>query len=209
MLLQKLMPKRAALNSALLKDAVPTRLLENRLIQDSQLFKKAKQKVVENSSSLLSIAHKIMPTKVENYFVLHQVKRLSQPFMDDGEIDFLDNKVAEVEIRDLSAKWYFTKIGQQLVMLDVTEAQSISPEPDVVFSASVDALVLMASQKVDPDTLFFNRKLKITGDTELGLEIKNLFDQFDLELLDKPFRKILDTWSDELITMQEAEASII
>lgn len=197
MLLQKLMPKRA-----LLKNAVPTRLLNSSLIQNNQLFKKAKKKVVENSSSLLSIAHKIMPTKVENYFVLHQVKRLSQPFMDDGEIDFLDNKVAEVEIRDLSAKWYFTKIGQQLVMLDIAEAQSISPEPDVVFSASVDALVLMASQKVDPDTLFFNRKLKITGDTELGLEIKNLFDQFDLELLDKPFRKILDTWSDELLTAQ-------
>jgi predicted lipid carrier protein YhbT len=70
---------------------------------------------------------------------------------------------------------------------------------DVVFSASVDALVLMQSQKIDPDTLLFNRKLKITGDTERGLEIKNMFDQFDLELLDKPFRKVLDAWSDELI----------
>jgi predicted lipid carrier protein YhbT len=186
MLLQKLMPKRA-----FLKDAVPTRLIE-----------KAKKKAVENSASLLSIAHKIMPTKVENYFVLHQVKRLSQPFMDDGEIDFLDNKIVEVEISDLPAKWYFTKIGQQLVMMDRNESLSISPEPDVVFSALVDALVLMASQKVDPDTLFFNRKLKITGDTELGLEIKNLFDQFDLDLLDKPFRKVLDTWSDELINLQ-------
>jgi len=183
MLLQKLMPK-----MALLKDAVTTRALN-----------KTKQKVIENSASLLSIAHKIMPTKVESYFVLHQVKRLSQPFMDEGEIDFLDDKIVEVEVRDLAAKWYFTKIGQQLMMLDIKEAQSISPEPDVVFSASVDALVLMASQKVDPDTLFFNRKLKITGDTELGLEIKNLFDQFDLKLLDKPFRRLLDAWSDELL----------
>ncbi|MBL4571493.1 MAG: SCP2 sterol-binding domain-containing protein [Gammaproteobacteria bacterium] len=191
MLLQKLMPNRAVLNSPSLKEAVPTRL-----------FSKAKQKIVENSAALLSIAHKIMPTKVENYFVLHQVKRLSQPFMDDHEIDFLDDKVVEVEIRDLSAKWYFSKVGQQLVMMDKAESLSISSEPDVVFSASVDALVLMASQKIDPDTLFFNRKLKITGDTELGLEIKNLFDQFDLALLDKPFREVLDTWSDELISLQ-------
>ena len=122
--------------------------------------------------------------------------------MDEGEIDFLDNKIVEVEIRDLSAKWYFTKIGRQLAMLDKTKALAVNPEPDVVFSASVDALVLMASQKVDPDTLFFSRKLKITGDTELGLEIKNLFDQFDLELLDKPFRNALNTWSDELIAAQ-------
>jgi hypothetical protein len=61
MQLQKLMPKRAVLNSALLKEAVPVRLL-----QESRILKKAKQKIVENSASLLSIAHKIMPTKVEN-----------------------------------------------------------------------------------------------------------------------------------------------
>ncbi len=193
---KKLMPKRALLINAEL-----TRFIKNSPVLNPVL-KKSTQKAVENSAKLLSIAHRIMPSKLENYFVLHQVKRLSQPFMDDGEIDFLDGKVAEVEIRDIAAKWYFTKIGQELVMLDKVKSETISPEPDVVFSASVDALVLMASQKVDPDTLFFNRKLRITGDTELGLEIKNLFDQFDLELLDKPFRKVLNAWSDELITVQ-------
>jgi predicted lipid carrier protein YhbT len=189
---KKLMPKKALLINAEL----------TRFIRNSPVLKKSQQKAVKHSATLLAIAHKIMPTKIENYFVLHQVKRLSQPFMDEGEIDFLDGKIVEVEIRDLSAKWYFTKIDQQLVMLDKAKVLAVEPEADVVFSASVDALVLMASQKVDPDTLFFNRKLKITGDTELGLEIKNLFDQFDLELLDKPFRKVLESWSDELIAIQ-------
>jgi predicted lipid carrier protein YhbT len=196
MRLTKLMPKKALLINAEL-----TRFIQNSPVLN-RVLKKSTQKAVENSAKLLSIAHRIMPSKVENYFVLHQVKRLSQPFMDDGEIDFLDGKVAEVEIRDIAEKWYFTKIGQELVMLDKAKAETISSEPDVVFSASVDALILMASQKVDPDTLFFNRKLRITGDTELGLEIKNLFDQFDLELLDKPFRKVLDAWSDKLISAQ-------
>ena len=189
---KKLMPKKALLMNAEL----------TRFIRNSPVLKNSRQKAVKHSATLLAIAHKIMPTKIENYFVLHQVKRLSQPFMDEGEIDFLDGKIVEVEIRDLSAKWYFTKIDQQLVMLDKAKVLAVEPEADVVFSASVDALVLMASQKVDPDTLFFNRKLKITGDTELGLEIKNLFDQFDLELLDKPFRKVLESWSDELIAIQ-------
>lgn len=74
-----------------------------------------------------------------------------------------------------------------------------SLQPDVTFSASVKPLVLMASQKIDPDTLFFKRELMITGDTELGLEVKNLIDQLDLDLLDKPFKKLLDKWSDELL----------
>ncbi len=189
MLINKLMPK-----NNLLTSAVP-----------SQLVEKAKKKLVENSTSLLSLAHKIMPTQLEKHFVLYQVKRLSQPFIDEGEIDFLDDKVVKVEIPELAAHWYFTKIGNQLVMLEEMEALSLSssssPQPDVVFSGSINALVLMASQKVDPDTLFFNRQLQITGDTELGLEVKNLFDQFDLERLDKPFRRVLDIWSDELLAV--------
>ncbi|MGK0405138.1 MAG: putative lipid carrier protein YhbT [Oleispira sp.] len=44
-------------------------------------------------------------------------------------------------------------------MMDRAESLSISPVPDVVFSASVNALLLVASQKIDPDTLFFNCKL--------------------------------------------------
>lgn len=183
MLFNKLMPK-----NYLLTSAVP-----------SQLVEKAKKKLVENSTSLLSLAHKIMPTQLEKHFVLYQVKRLSQPFIDEGEIDFLDDKVVKVEIPELAAHWYFTKVGNQLVMLEEMEALTIAPHPDVVFSGSINALVLMASQKVDPDTLFFNRQLQITGDTELGLEVKNLFDQFDLERLDKPFRRVLDLWSDELL----------
>lgn len=192
MLFKKLMPKKALLINAEL----------TRFIKNSHVLKKSQQKAVEHSATLLAIAQRIMPTKVENYFVLHQVKRLSQPFMDEGEIDFLDNKIVLVELSDLKSRWYFTKIGQQLVMLEKNKALTMASEADVVFSASLDALVLMASQKVDPDTLFFNRKLKITGDSELGLEIKNLFDQFDLEILDKPFKKILDIWSNDLIQSQ-------
>jgi predicted lipid carrier protein YhbT len=187
MLIKQLMPK-----NNLLASAVP-----------SQLIDKTKKKLVENSTSLLSLAHKIMPTQLEKHFVLYQVKRLSQPFIDEGEIDFLDDKVVKVVIPELAAHWYFSKIGNQLVMLEEEEALTFSPvtsnQPDVVFSGSINALVLMASQKVDPDTLFFNRQLQITGDTELGLEVKNLFDQFDLARLDKPFRKVLDLWSDELL----------
>ncbi|SNB73692.1 SCP-2 sterol transfer family protein [Kingella negevensis] len=34
----------------------------------------------------------------------------------------------------------------------------------------------MMTREEDPDTLFFNRKLQIEGDTELGLITKNLLD---------------------------------
>ena len=37
----------------------------------------------------------------------------------------------------------------------------------------------MMMREEDPDTLFFNRKLQIEGDTELGLITKNLLDSVD------------------------------
>lgn len=33
----------------------------------------------------------------------------------------------------------------------------------------------------DPDTLFFNRRLLIEGDTDLGLRVKNMLDGVELE----------------------------
>jgi O2-independent ubiquinone biosynthesis accessory factor UbiT len=49
-------------------------------------------------------------------------------------------------------------------------------EADVRFAATLVTFVRMARREEDPDTLFFNRKLAITGDTALGLQIKNLLD---------------------------------
>ncbi len=151
-------------------------------------------KLVENSGPILSLAHRLVPKTLQKQFVLYQLNQLAKGFMAEGELEFMEGKIAQVELRDLCANWFFTKEGERIVMLDEPLEKT-----DVTFSATVNAMVLMASQKVDPDTLFFNRDLKITGDTELGLEIKNLIDQFDLNLLDKPFRKILDVWSKKLL----------
>jgi predicted lipid carrier protein YhbT len=45
---------------------------------------------------------------------------------------------------------------------------------DVRIAASLDDFVLLANQQADPDTLFFQRRLVIEGDTELGLQIRNV-----------------------------------
>ena len=45
-------------------------------------------------------------------------------------------------------------------------------KPDVTFAACAFDFYLMARRLEDPDTLFFNRRLKIEGDTELGLVVK-------------------------------------
>jgi O2-independent ubiquinone biosynthesis accessory factor UbiT len=49
-------------------------------------------------------------------------------------------------------------------------------EPDLAFAANLSAYLQLLARQEDPDTLFFNRELEITGDTELGLIVKNKLD---------------------------------
>lgn len=57
-------------------------------------------------------------------------------------------------------------------------------EPDLVISANAQDFVLLAQRRQDPDTLFFNRRLVMEGDTELGLVVKNALDALELPVLD-------------------------
>ncbi|MEF1206178.1 ubiquinone anaerobic biosynthesis accessory factor UbiT, partial [Photobacterium damselae] len=69
-------------------------------------------------------------------------------------------------------------------------------QEDVSFSGECNDLVLIAARKEDPDTLFFQRRLRIEGDTELGLEVKNLMDSIDLESLPAPVQFVLQQSAD-------------
>jgi len=50
---------------------------------------------------------------------------------------------------------------------------------DVAFTASAEDFARLSLRLEDPDTLFFNRRLLIEGDTDLGLTLKNLLDAVD------------------------------
>lgn len=65
-------------------------------------------------------------------------------------------------------------------------------KPDVVFAACAFDFYLMARRLEDPDTLFFNRRLKIEGDTELGLVVKNALDAVDWLALPGPLRAVFE-----------------
>ena len=57
-------------------------------------------------------------------------------------------------------------------------------EADLTISASAHDFVQLARRQEDPDTLFFNRRLAMEGDTELGLLVKNTIDAIELPMVD-------------------------
>ena len=57
-----------------------------------------------------------------------------------------------------------------------------STKPDVTIRADARDFLLLALGKVDGDMLFFDRRLSIVGDTDLGLIIKGALDRIPVPL---------------------------
>jgi predicted lipid carrier protein YhbT len=52
--------------------------------------------------------------------------------------------------------------------------------------------MLLAARREDADTLFFQRRLRMSGDTELGLYLKNFLDAFEPPARWVPLTRALD-----------------
>ncbi len=53
--------------------------------------------------------------------------------------------------------------------------------PDLTLSATTRDYLALTLREEDPDTLFFNRRLLMEGETDLGLLVKNTLDAVDWE----------------------------
>ena len=95
---------------------------------------------------------------------------------DVGEM--LRGKRLRIQVRDARVTLDFTWTGNAFA------ARPRQRETDLCISASAHDFLLLAQRQQDPDTLFFNRRLVMEGDTELGLVVKNTLDALELPVLD-------------------------
>lgn len=89
-------------------------------------------------------------------------------------------KGKKLRLRVTDAHWAFDFVwrhGRFVVSHNTGEA-------DLTISASAHDFVQLARRQEDPDTLFFNRRLAMEGDTELGLLVKNTIDAIEMPMLD-------------------------
>ena len=154
------------------------------------MINKIRTQLVQNAASILRSPVHLLPQSVQKKVLLDGLKMVFKESLDDGDFEFLEGKWLKVEVKDMRLYWYVSYENDQLIMAD-TPAQE-----DVSFSGNLNDLILIAGRKEDPDTLFFQRRLSIEGDTELGLEVKNLMDSVDLDLLPKPLQILLNQLAD-------------
>ena len=91
---------------------------------------------------------------------------------------YLQHKKLRIHVRDARITFDFTYSGTRLV------ASPRQARTDLTISASAQDFLRLAQRQDDPDTLFFNRRLSMEGDTELGLVVKNALDALELPVLD-------------------------
>ena len=100
---------------------------------------------------------------------------LKLKFLPESELTALEDKTFRIHIRDTGGTATFTyRNGLFRPLFRHFD------EPDLSFSANLSAYLQLVARQEDPDTLFFNRELEITGNTELGLLVKNLLDSLEI-----------------------------
>ena len=93
--------------------------------------------------------------------------------------DALRHKRLRIQVRDARVTLDFTWTGGAFA----PRARHVQ-QTDLCIAASAHDFLRLAQRLDDPDTLFFNRRLSMEGDTELGLMVKNTLDELELPVLD-------------------------
>ncbi|MDQ7988760.1 MAG: SCP2 sterol-binding domain-containing protein [Candidatus Dactylopiibacterium sp.] len=91
----------------------------------------------------------------------------------EADFSFLEGRTVRIVVEDLGARATLRYTGGHF------RTAPANIEADVSFRAAAADFLKLVRRTEDPDTLFFQRKLRIEGDTELGLTLKNLLDSIE------------------------------
>lgn len=89
----------------------------------------------------------------------------------------MEGKIFHFDVEDLYQSFYMVVDPEGLVRI---HTYSDDP-PHVTMAGSSEAFLSLLFGSSDPDSLFFSRQLKLSGETDTGLRFKNLLDNVDID----------------------------
>ncbi len=116
---------------------------------------------------------KAIPPAVQARLLERAMAKVLAAPITDGTLDFMAGRRLGIEVKDLGLRWVVELQGERLLVVD-------APAEATVRGTATD-LLLLAGRLEDADTLFFQRRLVLTGDVELGLTARNLLDRLPWE----------------------------
>ena len=124
---------------------------------------------------LLGVPLRIVPDPWQQRFVEMIVERVLQAPLAEGKLDFLVDRRLAIQVNDLGIRWVLTVDDRRI------HNCGHNAEAEAAVQGNALEFMLLAGRLEDADTLFFQRRLALTGDTELGLTARNLLDQLPWE----------------------------
>jgi len=130
---------------------------------------------------------KLIPASVHSTFLITALNALfARRIRESGEFEFLRDRVLAIRVRDADVEYRFRYAGSAgFVSCQAARA------PDLTIGGTLYDFLALATRREDSDTLFFNRRMVMEGDTALGLELKNLLDGMEPETLGGPLPPLL------------------
>lgn len=156
-------------------------------------------KVVSSAPQWVQKGLQVLPQSLTNTGLQLSLNQFFKPDLRAGRFTFLHDKIVCVEVPDIGLQFYVA-LNPRHMRPELMVSNKDSRAADILFRGDMNDLLLLITQKVDPDTLFFRRKLMLIGDTELGLELKNLLDTIELhQRLPKPLYQLSNEVAAEIL----------
>lgn len=121
-----------------------------------------------------SLPFSLLPAKLHSMLLVKVLNKILAEQIKEGELDFLSNRCLCIKVSDAKVFYKISLSGGRFEVIQ-------SNHEDLVIKAKVYDFLTLAARQEDPDTLVFQRRLIMEGDTELGLELKNFLDGLDIE----------------------------
>lgn len=128
----------------------------------------------------VGIPGRLVPYSAQRRVVTVALNQAFREPLRHDELAFLEGKKVRIRVTDLCLDWLIRVEPGRFSMIDRTLGE------DVTISGTAPDFILLATRLADPDTLFFQRRICIEGDTELGLGVKNTMDSMDWDDLPPP-----------------------
>lgn len=120
---------------------------------------------------LLDAIDRSIPMPIKQLVAESPLNRVFAEAIADGEFDDFEGRSIRLEVKG----------GQPGITFGFWcgRLRVLSGPGEATIRGSLSAFKTLAERRQDPDQLFFQRRLVIEGDTELGLALKNLLDSLD------------------------------
>ncbi|RDH46509.1 ubiquinone anaerobic biosynthesis accessory factor UbiT [Zooshikella ganghwensis] len=137
--------------------------------------------VLEKHTALLTKPVHLCPTMIQTHVLEKLLNHLLSSVIDEGELDFLEDQWIELKLLDCDLSYFlgYNSQAQRCLVQDKGAA-------DASISCKLTDAILLITQQVDPDTLFFQRRLLLEGNTALSHGFKNILDTVELDQLGFP-----------------------